>query len=91
MTTECRFRRAPSALARTVGLEVLVATPGDAHIRSLGGTAGVVWELMSEPRSVGELSVLAADIYGMPPATIEEDVRHLLSALEEDGLAERVG
>ena len=51
----------------------------------------MVWELMSEPRSVGELSVMAAEIYGMPPATIEEDVRHLLSALEEDGLAERVG
>ena len=89
MTGGARFRRAPTVLSRTVGSEVLLATPGRDHIRSLDGTAGAIWELMDEPCSVSDLAGLVADAYGMPASSIEDDIRHLLSALEEDGLVER--
>jgi len=85
-----RYRRAPSVLSRTVGSEVLLTADDSAELRSLDGSAAIVWQFLIGPASAHQLTRLTAEAYGVAPATIAADVEALLADLESTGLAERV-
>ncbi len=93
MTTLVAYRRSPRALYRAVGGEVIVALPGRGEIESLSATAGIVWQLLQQPRSADEIVEILRDEFAGSGAEIARDVATLLADLSERGLVEeeRVG
>jgi hypothetical protein len=88
VTASVAYLRSPRAVHRVVGDEVLIALPGNDSIESLSATAGVVWDLLREPRSADELvEILQAEFAG-PNAEIAHDVTSLLADLSARGLVE---
>jgi coenzyme PQQ synthesis protein D (PqqD) len=80
-----RFRRSPSVPWRTVGTEVLLASPGREDFDGLSGTSATVWHLLEAPRSLQELVELLADIYATSPEAIAGEVEQLVDELLRRG------
>lgn len=86
--TETRLRRAPHVLWRSVGVEVILAEPGRTDFELLSGSGGAVWRALDGPRSVPELIDALAAEHGVEAASIEDDVRQLVSTLSARGLVD---
>jgi hypothetical protein len=88
--SEPRYRRSAAALTRTVGSEVLLASPRHDAVDVLPGTAAAVWELLNEPASAPELSRELSSLFGVGAERVAEDIAPLLEELVERGWLERV-
>lgn len=88
--TEARFVRSPRALFRSVGAEVLVTAPDREDVDRLSPTAGAVWSLLGEPRTLSTLVDDLADAFGAPRERIAADVRVLVTDLVRRGWVEEV-
>jgi hypothetical protein len=77
-------------LFRRIGPEVVLARVDGEDLESLSETAGAVWGLLDEPRSVDELATALRASYGSDPARIASDVEALLDELVGRGVVERV-
>lgn len=84
------MRRAPSALWRNAGRDVLVTSLDREEIEILPGTAGHIWRLLEVPRSLEELAGILSDFYDASVDTIIADVAVLLEDLRRRGLVEEV-
>lgn len=84
------FRRVPDVLFRRIGSEVVLARVDGEDLESLSETAGAVWSLLDEPRSVDELATALRASYGSDRARIARDVEALLDELVGRGVVERV-
>jgi len=80
-----RVRRRQDVLYRLVADEALLARAGYDEIALLNGPAAVAWELLSEPQGFSELVTLLADVYGVAPESISDDVLRLVAELKERG------
>ncbi len=83
---EPRLRRAPKALWRSVGAEVVVTVPGRSDFELLSGSGGAVWRALGEPRTMSDLVAELAREYGVDAGTIEGDVHQLIGTLSRRGL-----
>lgn len=81
-------RRVPAVVERRFAGEVLLTAQGRDEVDRLDGTAAVVWTLLDEPRSVGELVGELSETYGASRAEVEDGVRALLEDLGARGYAE---
>lgn len=84
------YRRSPRVLTRTVGRELILATPDGEDFDCLSETGGDVWELLAEPRTAAEVAAALGAAYGQPPGAIRADVENLLGSLLCRGLVEIV-
>lgn len=76
-----RYRRAPQALHRIVGNEVLLAAADRESVDVLPGTAATLWLLLDRPASLESLSEELASIYETPVHRVTADVEPLLDEL----------
>ena len=89
--SEGRAALAPSAVVVAARDQVSAEVEGEAVILNLAdgvyygldGVGGRVWELLREPRSVGELRDAIAAEYAVDAATAEADLVTLLGDLAE--------
>ncbi len=84
------IQRAPDALWRRVGSEVVSAKGGREGIELLSPTAGAIWMLLDEPRTFADLLSSLAGAYRVGQEEIELDVRGFLSSLMERELVQAV-
>jgi Coenzyme PQQ synthesis protein D (PqqD) len=75
------FRRAPGILSREFLGRALVTTPDQREVYQLDGSAGAVWMLLDEARSVPELVELLSEEYQASPEIILPQVQALLDDL----------
>ena len=87
--SETRYRRAPRALHRTVGHEVLLAAADRDGIDVLPGTAATLWILLDQPASRETLTEELAAIYATPAHRVSADVTPLLDELVRRGWLEQ--
>jgi hypothetical protein len=87
---EGMFRRAPEALSRRVGGEVILATPHREDFDSLSSTASAAWELLDIPKNLDQLVDELAAEYRMQPSSIVSDVAALVLDLLRRGWIEEV-
>jgi hypothetical protein len=88
--SETRYRRAPRALHRTVGHEVLLAAADRDGVDVLPGTAATLWVLLDQPASLGTLTAELAAIYKTPAHRVSTDVAPLLDELVRRGWLEQL-
>jgi coenzyme PQQ synthesis protein D (PqqD) len=88
--TSGRFVRSPRALSRAVGQEVLVTAAGREEVDRLSPTAGAVWSLLEEPRSLSSLIDKLAGRFDAPRDRIAADVGSLLADLIRRGWVDEV-
>jgi hypothetical protein len=77
------YVRSSSALSRQVGDETLVTRVDRESLDVLAGTAGHIWRLLEQPRTVAELVEILAGHYRADPERIRRDVDRLLEDLVE--------
>jgi len=85
-----RFVRSPGALSRRVGGEVLLAAPGRGDIDRLSDSAGAVWSLLDEPRTMPGVVGSLSEAYGIAPERIAADVEALVDDLVRRGWVEEI-
>jgi hypothetical protein len=88
--TERIFVRSPAALSRTVDGGILVTAPGHQEVDRLSATAGAVWTLLDEPRTVSALVDDLSSVFDAPRDRIAADVMQLLADLAGRGWIEEV-
>ena len=85
-----RIRRASGVPFRWLDDRVILALPGKEDLESLDGTAAAVWDLLSEPMTVPELTKVLSDQYRAPRGRIARDVRSLIDTLKHQGSVEEM-
>jgi Coenzyme PQQ synthesis protein D (PqqD) len=78
---EIRYRRAPKALHRSAGHEVLLAAADRDVIDLLPGAAATLWSLLDRPASLETLTEELSFIYETPVQRVTADVAPLLDEL----------
>jgi hypothetical protein len=76
------WRRTPDGL-------VLLPIPRR-QVVSVTGAGSLLWDLLEEPRTVAQLSVLLADTFDADPETIANDVAPVLRDLESHRVLRRI-
>ncbi|ADV09416.1 PqqD family protein [Mesorhizobium sp. M7A.F.Ca.CA.001.09.2.1] len=56
---------------------------------SLNGVGAFIWDLIQEPRSIGDIRSAVLARYNVDPARCQADVDALLKGLADNGLARR--
>jgi hypothetical protein len=79
------FQRSNTALVRSTGFEVLLASVEREEVDVLSGSAALAWELLAEPTTTSALAVGLAEYYSIPASAIDADVRRLLEDLQSRG------
>jgi hypothetical protein len=77
--------RSAAVLERSYADEVLLASPAGGDVHRLEGTAAVVWDLLGEPRSFGDLVGTLAGAFGEPRERIAGDVGPMIADLTQRG------
>jgi hypothetical protein len=88
--TSMWFYQSPSALTRTVGGEVLLASQEDERIGLLSGTAQTVWRLLESPRTLESVLDALVETYAVDRNVISDEVESLLRDLVARGWVEGV-
>ena len=89
---ETIWRHAPQAMIRRVSGAAFVWRPGDGSMWHLNPVAEVVWVLLQIPGNAGDLAEALSQAFpNEPRARLLVDVRRLLAAMAEAGLAEASG
>jgi Coenzyme PQQ synthesis protein D (PqqD) len=87
---EIRYCRAPKALHRAVGHEVLLAAEDRDGVEMLPGTAATLWMLLDRPASLGSLTEELSSIYETPARRVSADIAPLLDELVGRGWLELI-
>jgi hypothetical protein len=90
VTASVAYRRSAEVLSRAFGGEVVLAAPGVDDFEMLSATAGSVWQLLDEPRSIDEIVDALSARYPNAGRTIGPDVESLVEHLARRGLVERL-
>jgi hypothetical protein len=83
-----RYSRGKRVLWRQASDRVLLLPAADGELVSLSGTGVALWELLTEPIELTELSALMATAYDVSPQVIAADVLPILEDLTRRGLVE---
>jgi hypothetical protein len=85
-----RFQRAAGVVAREVGDEIFLATPGPGEIHHLDQIASAAWRALVQPKSADELiDLFQAAFPRTPKRKIAKDIADLLTFFEARGLIVR--
>lgn len=84
------YRRAPSALTRAVGNEILACLPESEEVDHLSASGSAIWRQLAEPRTLAQLTAGVAAEYAMRPDDVRGDVRGFVTVLVKRGLVERI-
>lgn len=80
------FEPSPDVIAQQVADEtVLMDLKTEAYF-GLNETGTRIWQLVSDRRTVGEISRSLADLFDAPAPRVREDMETLLAELQESGL-----
>jgi hypothetical protein len=89
MTAPSYRRRSDVAWRRSLDA-VLFLPPGASEPMTLAGTGPEVWDLLRDPRSLGELASELANRHGTDPEVVARDVLPVLENLAALGAVETV-
>lgn len=83
--TGTHLTRAPEAIDRAIGPEVLVILGGSDEVRRLRGPMALVWQALVEPRPIEEITAVLAE---SAPAGVDASavVGECIDALHASGL-----
>jgi hypothetical protein len=84
------LRRSSSALSRTVGEEIILATPESPELTRLSGTGAALWRLLDRPRSLSGILKELERIFSADRKTLASDLELFVADLTERGLIEEV-
>lgn len=79
-------KRSDAFTEADVGDEVILMRLDNGELLSLTDTGAAVWRLIDGSRDAAAIAALLAEEYDADPAAIDNDVRLLLSQLNEAGL-----
>jgi hypothetical protein len=85
--SDSRYARSPHAVWRATASFLVAAVPPQPPTR-ISGSAAVVWDLMTAPKTARELSLECADVLGISASDVEADVARLMGQLLPLGLVE---
>ena len=83
---DVRLVRAPDALASEVDGEVVMMSVQRGEYFSLTGVASRLWEMIAEPRSIGELTAAISAEYDVPADQCHPDIAAFASDMLAAGL-----
>lgn len=81
-------RQNPEPVAVDVDRTVVMMSIQREMYYSLDGVGGRIWELLREPRSIGDLCRQLLSEFDVDPAVCRTDVEEFLAHLLEEGLVE---
>jgi hypothetical protein len=84
------YSRAERVLWRQATDRVLLLPATDGELVSLTGTGVALWELLTEPIELSELSAVMGAAYNTDPQVVEADLLPLLEDLARRGLVQVV-
>ncbi len=85
-----RWRRAPDVLWRSAPAAIVVlARHGDRPV-VLGGSGADLWDLLDEPRTVGQLAAALSERYAAPPEVIAADLGGVIAGLAEQRVVQQL-
>jgi hypothetical protein len=84
---DARLRIAPDVFAREFDGETIVLDLGKGEYFGLNGSGGVVWDALSNGKSLAEAAAAVAGRYDVTEERAREDVRTLVAELLAKGLA----
>ncbi len=90
MNDTTRIRRCATAIDRSVGAEVLLATADRDEVDRLSETAAAVWHTLDVVRTRSEVAELMAGSFGQELRAVRADVDSLLDELVRRGWVEVV-
>ena len=85
-----RYRRSERPLAAEVDSEVLLFDPEAGMYFATRGVGAVVWEALSEPRTLEELREIIVARFEVEPDVCEADLAVFIEELVEAELAEAI-
>ncbi len=85
IASETRVERATGTLWRRVLDGVLVLPPGSDELLHITAPGDVVWHLLAEAVTVGDLAEALADFYEVPVPVVRSDIEPVLTALVASG------
>jgi hypothetical protein len=85
---DSRFVRSPRAKIKQVGSSVAVYVPEKKAIHVLNPTARVLFDLLAEPATEGDMCQALAEVTDGDPETIARDVSEALVEFTDKGLVE---
>jgi len=80
------MRRSEGISSATVQGEAVLLDTHRGKYYSLNPTGAAVWELLLEPRSLGELRAALLERFDVEPETLSADLGQLLDDLRQHGL-----
>lgn len=90
MTDAPRYLRVAEIVSADMdGERVMMSLEQGAYF-GLGGIGGVIWDMLSEPRSVPELEARVMAVYDVDAETCRADVAGFLADLDRNGLVRQV-
>lgn len=84
-------RQSSEPVAVEVDRSVVMMSIAREKYYSLGGVGGRIWEMVREPRSIGELCDRLAEEFDVDAALCRSDVEEFLLELLQEGLIEVAG
>lgn len=82
-----RYLASENAAASEMGDELAILDFGTDTYFSLNSTGAFLWQLLSSPKSIEELSTALVDEYGLTSELADRDVTELIVELVRVGLA----
>jgi PqqD family protein of HPr-rel-A system len=80
------FVRSDQPLTADVDGEAILLDPTTGEFYALRGTAGAIWDLLAEPRSLDDLVSKLATTYDVDPDVCRTEVERFVGKLAESGL-----
>lgn len=88
LTTHSTVAPADGQVASTLGEEIVILNLSGGGYYGLDGVGARVWELIQEPRTIGQVCEQICAEYEVTRETCTADVFALVKAMEEAGIVE---
>jgi hypothetical protein len=86
MQSENTVQRAKEIVFSQLDNELLALDSQAGYCYSLNETAGMVWELIEKPMTIGEIVMRLSEAFNVDEITCQREVIELLGGLHEAGL-----
>ena len=90
MTNRSVVKRSPNHVATDMAGETVVLDMKSGMYYGMGAVAGLIWSLLDEPRTLGDLKTAVLAEYDIDEESCERDVIAFVDALKSAGLVEVV-
>lgn len=90
LTLETRLQRNPQLVGTQLDREQVMLNIETGSYYGLAGTAGRIWDLFEQPRSLGEVVAVLLKEYAVDEATCQASVLRFAGELQREGLLQPV-